>query len=144
MKNLFEIIQLPKSDSELFETLVKAKNIEIKKIVSNTLTTPRTFVQEEDEFVVLLKGCAKIEINSEVKKLKAGDWLFIPGGTEHTLLKTKKTAVWLAVQLIGIYFFEVIKLSCHIQHKHIRNDTCRHCLHNNTSPDCHNRIMSSF
>lgn len=98
-ENLLEINELPEIDSELFYTLLKYKNIEIKKIVSNTLKTPQIFVQKEDEFVVLLKGCAKIEINGDVKKLKSGDWLFIPANTPHTLLKTKKTAVWLAVHI---------------------------------------------
>ena len=97
--NLLEIKDLPKVDSEIFETILKHKNIEIKKIVSNTLKTPQTFCQKEDEFVVLLKGCAKIEINGEVKKLKAGDYLFIPANTPHTLLKTKKIAIWLAIHI---------------------------------------------
>jgi len=97
--NVFDISDLPAEDCEVFQTLLKHKNIEIKKIVSNTLKTPRTFIQEEDEFVVLLKGCAKIEINGEIKKLKAGEWLFIPANTPHTLIKTKKTAVWLAVHI---------------------------------------------
>jgi len=97
--NLFEIEKLPAIDSEFFETILKHKNIKIKKIVSNTLKTPQTFIQKEDEFVVLLKGCAKIEINGEVKKLKSGDTLFISKNTPHTLIKTKKIAVWLAIHI---------------------------------------------
>jgi len=97
--NLLKIENLPKLDSEIFETILKHKNIEIKKIISNTLKTPQTFIQKEDEFVVLLKGCAKIEINGEVKKLKSGDYLFIPANTPHTLIKTKKTAIWLAIHI---------------------------------------------
>ena len=97
--NLFEIEKLPQIDREIFETILKHKNIEIKKIVSNTIKTPQTFCQKEDEFVVLLKGCAKIEINQEIKKLKAGDFLFIPANTPHTLLKTKKIAIWLAIHI---------------------------------------------
>ena len=97
--NLFEIETLPNIDSEFFKTLLNHKNVEIKKIVSNTLKTPQTFCQKEDEFVVLLKGCAKIEINGEIKKLKSGDFLFIPANTPHTLLKTKKIAIWLAIHI---------------------------------------------
>ena len=97
--NLFEIEKLPKIDNELFQTLLKHKNIEIKRIVSNTLKTPQKFIQKENEFVVLLKGCAKIEINGEIKKLKAGEYLFIPANTPHTLLKTKKVAIWLAIHI---------------------------------------------
>jgi len=96
--NLFDY-ELPDIDNEDFTTLLKHKNIEIKRIVSNTLQTPQTFQQNEDEWVILLKGCAKIEINSEIKKLKAGDFLFIPANTKHTLLKTKKTAIWLAIHI---------------------------------------------
>ena len=97
--NLLEIKELPNIDSEFFETLLRHKNIEIKKIISNTLKTPQEFCQKEDEFVVLLKGCAKIKIDGEIKKLKAGDCLFIPANTPHTLIKTKKTAIWLAVHI---------------------------------------------
>ena len=97
--NLFEIEDLPPIDSEIFKTLLKHKNIEIKKIISNTLKTPQTFIQKEDEFVVLLKGCAKIEINGKIKKLKSGDTIFIPANTSHTLLKTKKIAIWLAIHI---------------------------------------------
>ena len=98
-ENLFDISTLPDIDSEIFKTLLKHKNVTIKKIISNTLKTPQTFNQKEDEFVVLLKGCAKIEINGEIKKLKAGDFLFIPAHTPHTLIKTKKTAIWLAIYI---------------------------------------------
>ncbi len=97
--NLLEIEKLPNIDNEIFETILKHKNIEIKKIISNTLKTPQTFIQKEDEFVVLLKGCAKIEINGEIKKLKKGDFLFIPANTPHTLIKTKKIAIWLAIHI---------------------------------------------
>ena len=96
--NLLEIEKFPQIDSEIFETILKHKNIEIKKIVSNTLKTPQTFCQKEDEFVVLLKGCAKIEINGEIKRLKEGDYLFIPANTPHTLLKTN-IAIWLAIHI---------------------------------------------
>jgi cupin 2 domain-containing protein len=95
--NLLNIDELPPIDNEFFYTLLEKKNVKIKKIISNTLKTPQTFIQKEDEFVVLLKGCAKIEINKEIKKLKAGDYLFIPANTPHTLLKTKNTAIWLAI-----------------------------------------------
>jgi cupin 2 domain-containing protein len=97
--NLLEIEKLPEIDSEIFETILKHKNVEIKKIISNTLKIPQTFCQKEDEFVVLLKGCAKIEINGEIKKLKAGDYLFIPANTPHKVLKTKKIAIWLAIHI---------------------------------------------
>ncbi|WP_297440813.1 cupin domain-containing protein [Sulfurimonas sp.] len=98
MSNIFDF-ELPKLDSENFTTLLQDKNVEIKTIVSNTLKTPQTFKQDKDEWVVVLKGCAKLEINGIVHKLKAGDSLFIPAQTQHILQKTKKVVVWLAVYI---------------------------------------------
>jgi len=98
MSNLYEY-ELPNLDAESFQTLLQHKNVEIKTIVSNTLSTPQTFTQKSDEWVVVLQGCAKIEMNSKVYKLKKGDTLFIPAKQKHTLLKTKKVVVWLAVYI---------------------------------------------
>jgi len=77
----------------------RKKNVEIKRVISNTLKTSQTFVEERDEWVVVLKGCAKLEINGIVHKLKSGDSLFIAANTKHTLLKTKKVVVWLSVYI---------------------------------------------
>jgi len=98
MRNIYEY-ELPELNSEVFTTELAHKNVEIKTIVSNTLSTPQTFVQECDEWVVILQGCAKIEMDGLVHKLKKGDTLFIPANKEHKLLKTKKVVVWLAVYI---------------------------------------------
>jgi cupin 2 domain-containing protein len=96
--NIFDF-DLPKENSEKFLTILKHKNVEIKRIVSNTLKTSQTFKQKEDEWVIVLKGCAKLQIEDKIFKLKAGDSVFIPANTKHTLLKTKKVVVWLAVHI---------------------------------------------
>lgn len=96
--NLFKF-DLPPKDNESFDTLLQKENVTIKRIISNALSTPQIFNQNCDEWVCVLKGCAKIEMEGEVYKLKNGDTLFIPAYTEHTLLKTKKTVVWLAVYI---------------------------------------------
>jgi len=98
MKNLFEYA-LPKEDCEHFSRLLKHKNVEIKTVVSNTLSTPQTFQQECDEWVVVLQGCAKIEMDGELHKLKKGDSIFIAANKKHTLLKTKKVVLWLAIYI---------------------------------------------
>ena len=97
-QNIFRY-DLPELDSEEFYTHLKHKNIEIKTIISNTLKTPQTFKQDCDEWVVVLSGCAKIELDGVVYKLKKGDAVFIEADKEHKVLKTKKTAVWLAVYI---------------------------------------------
>ena len=98
MNNIYDY-ELPELDSESFQTLLSHKNVEIKTIVSNTLSSPQTFKQECDEWVVVLQGCAKIEMDGIIHKLKKGETLFIPVNKEHKLLKTKKVVVWLAVYI---------------------------------------------
>jgi len=98
MTNLFEY-DLPELDSEAFQTLFSNEKVEIKTIVSNTLKTAQTFCQDFNEWVVVLQGCAKIEMHGAIYKLIKGDTLFIPADTQHTLLKTKKVVVWLAVYM---------------------------------------------
>ncbi len=99
--NLFSFTP-PPPDKESFTTLLEKEGVKIKQIVSNTLTTPQTFHQECDEWVCVLKGCAKIEMQGIVHKLKSGDTLFIPAHTPHTLLKTRKMVVWLAVYIDSV------------------------------------------
>ena len=98
MSNIFEYIT-PLKNEESFFTQLQHKNVEVKSIVSNTLSTPQTFVGEYDEWVVVLKGCAKIEMDEKVYKLKKGDTLFIPAQKQHKLLKTKAVVEWLAVYI---------------------------------------------
>ena len=98
MINLYDF-EVPDLDSEEFKSILNHKNVTIKTIISNTLETPQTFEQDEDEWVVVLQGCAKIEINGKVHKLQKGDNLFIPAKQKHTLLKTKKIVIWLAIYI---------------------------------------------
>ena len=96
--NLFEY-DIPEKDRELFTTLLTKEGVTIKRIVSNTLTTPQTFKQKCDEWVCVLQGYAQLQMNDTIYTLADGDTLFIPANTEHTLLKTKKVVVWLAVYI---------------------------------------------
>ena len=98
MQNVYNF-NLPDLDSESFKTALKRKNVTVKRIVSNTLKTPQTFKQDVDEWVVVLQGCAKLEMDGIIHKLKKGDTLFIEANKEHTLLKTKQVVVWLAVYI---------------------------------------------
>lgn len=99
MNDKFFEYSLPELNSEEFTTILEHKNVKISRIVSNTLQTEQTFCSDKDEWVIVLQGCAKLEMNGRVYKLTKGDNLFIPAHTEHKLLKTKKVVVWLAVYI---------------------------------------------
>ena len=98
MENIYDF-NLPDLDDENFKTMLKHKNVSVKRIVSNTLKTPQTFKQDVDEWVVVLQGCAKLEMDGIIHKLKKGDSLFIEANKEHTLLKTKQVVIWLAIYI---------------------------------------------
>jgi len=98
LQNIFNF-PIPKVNEEGFYTILKNDSVEIKTVVSNTLSTKREFVSDRDEWVMLVQGCAKIFMDDTMHKLKKGDILFIPAGKKHTLSKTKKIAIWLCIYL---------------------------------------------
>ncbi|MEA3434348.1 MAG: cupin domain-containing protein [Campylobacterota bacterium] len=86
-------------DGEAFTTLLEHKNIKINRIVSSADLEPIEYIQNEDEWVVVIEGEATLLLKNEEKVLKKGDTLFIPAKTPHKVLKTKDATVWLAVHI---------------------------------------------
>ena len=95
--NIFDYIT-PKI-GETFTTLLEHKNIKINRIVSSTNIEPIEYMQDEDEWIVLIDGEATLLVKDEEKTLKKGDTLFIPAKTPHKVLKTSHGTVWLAVHI---------------------------------------------
>ncbi len=95
--NLFDF-QVPKT-GESFTTLLEQKNIKIVRIVSSADIEPIEYIQDEDEWVVVLEGQALLLVNSDEKILEKGDMLFIPSHTPHTVLETREGTVWLAIHI---------------------------------------------
>lgn len=96
--NLFEAAT-PPPHGERFETLLQHRNLVVERIVSSAATTPSEFVQEQDEWVLLVQGTATLDIAGAAKPLKAGDYIFLPAGTPHTVTQVSEGALWLAVHL---------------------------------------------
>lgn len=89
----------PLSEGERFETLLSHDNVVIERIVSSSHITPTEYVQPQDEWVVLLKGEAVLEVAGDLHELKAGDYLFLPSGTPHTVRQASDGSLWLAVHI---------------------------------------------
>jgi cupin 2 domain-containing protein len=102
MNNLFANIpaDLPQ---ELVQTLLEAGNVRIERIVSHGQTSPPGFwyYQEENEWVLLLKGAARLcfEDTPELLELRPGDHVNIPAHRRHRVEWTtpKEPTLWLAV-----------------------------------------------
>ena len=95
--NIFDTIT-PK-DGETFTTLLEHKNIKINSIVSSSDVKPVEYIQEEDEWLVLLEGEATLLVKDEEKTVTKGETLFIPSKVPHKVLKTNDGTVWLTVHI---------------------------------------------
>jgi len=89
----------PPKSGENFTTLLEHKNIKINRIVSASDIEPVEYMQEEDEWLVLLEGEATLLIDNKEKILAKGDTLFIPAKTPHSVLKTEEGTLWLTVHI---------------------------------------------
>jgi len=103
INNIFS--NLPdKLPEEIFETLINSNNIKIERIISpidHKTPDGKWFNQDCDEFVLILKGSATLlfKENSEIVKLKPGDYINIPPHKEHRVESTDKEVEtkWLAI-----------------------------------------------
>ncbi len=95
---------LPDATSEeRVELLTGKPGLRIERIVSQGQSSPPGFWydQPQDEWVAVLAGRARIEIEGEPQPvdLLPGDWLEIPAHLRHRVASTssEETTIWLAV-----------------------------------------------
>jgi cupin 2 domain-containing protein len=98
--NLF--VHLPRHlPDELFTTLLDAANVRIERIVSHGHASPEGFWydQDQNEWVVVLKGAARLRFEDETIELKPGDFIDIPVHKKHRVEWTTpdEPTLWLAV-----------------------------------------------
>ena len=86
-------------DGECFDILLSHKNLVVERIVSSAVIAAHEYVQAQDEWVLLVAGEAQLRVAGEPVSLKSGDYLFLPSGVPHTVLRTSPGALWLAVHL---------------------------------------------
>jgi cupin 2 domain-containing protein len=98
MANLFDDSGPPPA-GERTDVLLAHRNLVVERIVSAAGLTPQKYVQPQDEWVVLVRGEARLEVAGESVALKAGDYVFLPAGTPHTVESASDGALWLAVHL---------------------------------------------
>jgi cupin 2 domain-containing protein len=100
MPNLLSALPAALSD-ELTETLVQAKHVRIESIVSQGHASPPEFWydQQENEFVLLVEGAARLRFEDSILEMKPGDWVNIPAHRRHRVEWTTPDAktTWLAV-----------------------------------------------
>jgi len=103
MSNLFREIPdtLP---NEIIETLLSASTMRVERIVSHGHSSPEGFWYDQDqhEWVVVLKGAARLQFEDEVIDMQPGDFINIPAHQCHRVEWTTldEPTVWLAVHYL--------------------------------------------
>ena len=87
--------------AEVFSMLVDSANVRIERIVSRGHASPEDFWydQSEHEWVIVLKGAARLRFEDEVVELNPGDFANIPAHRRHRVEWTTPTepTIWLAI-----------------------------------------------
>ena len=78
-------------------TLADLAGTVIEQIVSAQNTPPQDYLQDHDEWVVVLAGAATVDVDGESFDLRERDWLLLPAHVPHRLVRTEQGTVWLAV-----------------------------------------------
>jgi mannose-6-phosphate isomerase-like protein (cupin superfamily) len=69
----------------------------VEQILSGALPGPVDYLEESDEWVVVLEGHAVLEVEGTTLSLSPGDWVHLPAGTPHRLVSTDPGTSWLSV-----------------------------------------------
>ncbi len=95
----------PSETAEVFTALLARRGCRVERIVSRGQVTPldQPCCQGWDEWVLLLAGSARLEIEGLETALAVGDHLLIPAGASHRVTFTDpvRATVWLALHFDG-------------------------------------------
>ena len=100
INNIFS--NIPESiPEEIFDILAESEYCKIERIISKGQKTPegKWYDQDKNEFVIIIKGYAKLSFKDKIIKMEEGDWINIPAHTKHRVEKTnpEKETIWLAI-----------------------------------------------
>lgn len=102
--NLFA--ELPDARThESLDTFLARGGVTIQRIVSHGQATPdgEWYDQDTDEWVVVLRGAAGLEIEGEsaIRELGTGDFVFLPARERHRVAWTSRDelTIWLAIHI---------------------------------------------
>jgi len=100
IKNIFDDLpqHLPK---ELVQPLLQSADMRIERIISHGHASPEGFWydQPRHEWVIILKGAARLQFEDEIVEMKVGDFINIPAFKKHRVDWTTpdEPTIWLGV-----------------------------------------------
>jgi cupin 2 domain-containing protein len=99
--NIFD--ELPQHlPNELVQTLIRAADVRVERIISHGHASPADFWydQPQHEWVIVLKGAARLQFEDAMVEMKPGDYINIPACKKHRVDWTTpdEPTVWLGVR----------------------------------------------
>lgn len=82
---------------ESFHALAAVGGARIEHIVSSDTPDHAAQAQEWDEWVLVVRGAATLDVAGNRVDLEGGDWILLPAGTSHRVLGTQAGTHWIAV-----------------------------------------------
>ncbi len=82
---------------ERIEDVVSFRNVVVEQILSGQVVSPLDYLQEQDEWVVVLSGAAVLEVGGQPVALGAGEWVLLPANVPHRLVSVEPGTNWLGV-----------------------------------------------
>jgi mannose-6-phosphate isomerase-like protein (cupin superfamily) len=79
--------------------LTTAHGLAIRQVLSGELDRPIEYLQDTDEWALVMSGSASLVVDGEMLELEAGDWVWLPAGTPHRLVRTEPGTSWVTVHL---------------------------------------------
>ena len=70
-----------------------------EQILSGADVEPEDYLQDQDEWVVVLAGRAVMDVGGNRVELATGDWVLLPAGVPHRLVDVDAGTNWLAVHV---------------------------------------------
>jgi cupin 2 domain-containing protein len=100
MENLFANIPQTISE-EVFQIILLSEHLKIERIISKGQKSAKDFWydQDENEWIVVIKGEARLQFQDKTLVLKPGDHINIPAHEKHRVDWTTpdEETIWLAI-----------------------------------------------
>jgi cupin 2 domain-containing protein len=71
----------------------------VSHILSGLVDNPVDYLQDEDEWALVVEGSALLEVGGETLEMGPGDWVWLPAGTPHRLVRTAPGTSWVAAHV---------------------------------------------